>query len=304
MPEWLLLVPPGEMVLGLDGRAFRSPGPNVLQAALQERGLRLPVDENHASQIGIGRAAPAYGWITEFRVDPAGLMGRVEWTARGRAAIEALDYRYYSPAFDLDFAPDPPLIRGIDSVALTNLPNLGATAALNSRGKSMDRKRLAAELGLAETATDDECLAAVRQLQAQPDGDPPTGDGAADTDTVPRADYALMSRRAATAEAALAERDASALRAEAEAAVDAAVAAAKIMPASRDYYLSHCRDREGLNAFQKFSASAPPLLQPGANAGAAGDPPAASQALPGAEDPDARSVYGQLGIDPSGGGKG
>ena len=288
-PEWLLLVPEGEAVIGADGRMFRSPGTPALLAEQQRRGLKLPVDENHATQLSPGRPARACGWITEFRLQDGALMGRVEWTARGAAAIQARDYRYYSPAYGLERRDDfdtNPTIKGVDSVALVNMPNLGSAAALNNKESSM--KDIAKKLGLPETATEQECVAAIERVRA-----PAAADGA--QAAVPQADYELMSRRASDAEERLAQRERDDLRAAAEAAVDRAIGEGKFAPSSRDYYLGNCSTPEGLNSFKALAAAAPALFKEAP--GAAGQPPAADQpGLPLASDADAQHVYRQFGI--------
>lgn len=285
-PEWLLLVPEGEAVIGADGRMFRSPGSPALLAEHQRRGLKLPVDENHATQLSPGRPARACGWITEFRLQDGALMGRVEWTARGAAAIQARDYRYYSPAYGLEWGDGPaPTIKGVDSVALVNVPNLGSAFALNNKESSM--KDIAKKLGLPETATEQECLAAIERIAA-----PAAADGA---QAVPRADYELMSKRASDAEQGLAQRERDDLRAAAEAAVDRAIGEGKFAPSSRDYYLGNCSTPEGLNSFKALASGAPALFKEAP--GAAGQPPAADQSsLPLASDADAQHVYRQFGI--------
>jgi phage I-like protein len=55
-------------------------------------------DYEHATLTGA--EAPAAGWITRIEARGAGgIWGRVQWTPRARALIEAREYRYFSPVF-------------------------------------------------------------------------------------------------------------------------------------------------------------------------------------------------------------
>jgi phage I-like protein len=86
---------------------------------------------------------------------------------------------------------------------------------------------------------------------------------------VPRADYDVMRQRADRAELALnrieTERHTSAVNA----AIDGAVAAGKIAPASRGFYVASCQDQGGLQRFQAFVAGSPVLTAPSSVGGAA-----------------------------------
>ena len=281
-PEWLELVPAGDTVAGIDGRLFRSPGAAALLHAQRERGLRLPVDENHATQASPGRPAPAHGWIVEFREQEGALQGRVEFTERGKAALRSRDYRYFSPTYDLDWDARIPLIKGVESVGLVNIPNLGPRAALNNKESSM--KDVAKKLGLSETATEQECVAAIERMRT------------ADGQMVPKADYELMASRASTAEQQLADRDAAELRRQAEELVDGAIRDAKVAPASRDYYLSGCNSKQGVDAFREFLKTAPKVVA--TQAAAAGAQP--NDAGADRRTPEEIEVDRQLGVEPEG----
>ena len=79
------------------------------------------------------------------------------------------------------------------------------------------------------------------------------------TQFVPRADYDLATNRVTTLEAQVkAQREAEII-----AAVDAAVEAGKIAPASRDYHLAVCRADGGLEKFASFIAAAPVIAPKG-----------------------------------------
>ena len=132
------------------------------------------------------------------------------------------------------------------------------------------KKEICAALGLPETATDNEVLAAITALKTQANS-AQTVDLAA---YAPRADLAQMEARAVQAEKTLAVMNAAQLKAKATAAVEKAVADRKIAPASKDAYLAMCATEEGLSNFTKIMESSPALI-PAGTSGASGTPPAA-----------------------------
>lgn len=76
-------------------------GAREVIAAFGALGVDLPVDYHHASIDPTQRldgAAPAAGWITALRWDPArGLVASVNWTERAAGYIANREYRYHSP---------------------------------------------------------------------------------------------------------------------------------------------------------------------------------------------------------------
>ena len=162
--------------------------------------------------------------------------------------------------------------------ALTNSPNLElqnlnstqTAPADNPAKENVMKKEICAALGLPETATDNEVLAAITALKTQANS-AQTVDLAA---YAPRADLAQMEARAVQAEKTLAEMNAAQLKAKATAAVEKAVADRKIAPASKDASLAMCATEEGLSNFSKIMESSPALI-PGGASGASGTPPAA-----------------------------
>lgn len=131
-------------------------------------------------------------------------------------------------------------------------------------------KEICAALGLAETATENDVLAAITALKTQANS-AQTVDLAA---YAPRADLAQMEARAVQAEKALAEINAAQLKEKATAAVEKAVADRKIAPASKDEYIAMCSSEAELERFNLIMAKSPEIIPAGAS-GAAGTPPAA-----------------------------
>ena len=266
-PEWIELIPAGFDVQGRDGRAWINPDPESVVAATSARSLPLPLDWEHATETRApqGLDAPAAGWIEEVAVREGGsIWGRVDWTLRGRAMVEGKppEYRFVSPVFTFDATTG--VIRRLVSVGLTNTPNLLLTALNRHSGDEgtdqLNREppetplsiatRLAAALGLAATATEDEIVTDVTETRA--------ANRSVDLSSyAPRADLDAAVNRAATAEAALkAIKEADHAK-----AIDAAIAAAqdagKIIPASVDHYRAMCSVEGGLERFNNLVKTMP-----------------------------------------------
>ena len=150
-PEWLHLLPAGEAHT-VDGRGpFRVADPAALIAAsLQAAGGKLPLCENHATDLAgpKGGAAPARGWIVELQDRGAGaeggIWGRVDWTDAGRRMVAAKEYRGVSPVIAHDAAN---VVGAILRASLTNTPNLTGLVALHSQeGSRMDFRKMLLEL--------------------------------------------------------------------------------------------------------------------------------------------------------------
>lgn len=131
-PEWIELIPAGNVVAGFDGRTWRNPRPEGVIAASAVSATRpLPIDWEHATEVRgpQGLDAPAAGWIEALELRGGSVWGRVSWTETGRNQVAARQYRFVSPVFTFVRASGE-IIR-LKSVGLTNTPNLTLTA-LNS----------------------------------------------------------------------------------------------------------------------------------------------------------------------------
>lgn len=259
-PARVQLIPSGPTVFGRDGRRFvfdDQAGMDVLRA-FAERGIDLPIDWEHASQHRAprGESAPAAGWITHLTVERGDLVGDVAWTPQAAAQIGRREYRYISPVFD--FEPATGRIVRLVSAGLTNLPNLHVQA-LNQENSTVSLSAaLAAALGLpAETATEAEAVAAIGALKT----DLSTARNAEQVPSlerfVPRADYDAVLTRASNAEQQVAQIKADAIKAEAEADIDAALKTGRIAPASVEHYRALCADSEGLERFRALVKTLP-----------------------------------------------
>lgn len=249
-----------------------------------------------------GRPAPAAGWIADVRVDASGaVVADVEWTEAAKRAIEAREYRYLSPVFLHDKGTRA--VKTLLNAGLTNTPALPAMPALAARHNllieedRMEEKELrkllgladdadaeaaeaaleklreeagakalgavAARLGLAGDATEDQIVAAAKPKPEPEKDDPPDPAKVDPPDPaawVPRPEYDRLAARVNTLETARTADFAAN-------AVGEAVAAGKVAPAQREWALAYAA--QDLEGFRKFADAAPTLLQSGAQATAA-----------------------------------
>ena len=146
------------------------------------------VDADHRSTKPDGDTS-AYAWVTALKADPQqGLVGTMRFTDKGAAAVNAREYRFVSVSWYLDRDGRP---RELDSVALTNRPNLPVRPVVNREGagetqsadigetqaadggatqqRKPEMEELKTLLGLAADATDDQVAAAVKALKERLD---------------------------------------------------------------------------------------------------------------------------------------
>jgi len=285
LPSAIELIPPGDVVQGRDGRKWKKSSPQKVVLNSMSRLSRLVIDENHATDLAApkGGSSPAMGWMTNLRTGDGGsIWADVEWTKRGKEAVLNKEYSFISPVFLHD---DQSEITVVLRAGLTNSPNLQLPALNSEQGGGPDKKytevsmnkELLAALGLSETATEAEALAAVKALNAAKPGAAQTQTDTSKVDLTayaPRADLNAMEARASAAEKQLAELNAALLKKDAEAAVDEAVKNRKIAPASKAEYLALCSTKEGLESFKKIVAASPAIIGTETQA-PEGTPPAA-----------------------------
>lgn len=168
VPDWVHLLPAGE-VRTIDGRGpYRAGDFATLMSASIPAGHKLPLDENHATDLAAPRGgpAPARGWIVELEERADGVWGRVEWTGEGRRIMEDKQYRGVSPV--IAHRADG-TITAIRRASLTNTPNLTGLVTLHSQqpGPTMnaDDMEIIRKLGL-----DANAYAAERYPETPQDG--------------------------------------------------------------------------------------------------------------------------------------
>lgn len=261
VPEWIQITPKAPRLEGMDGRIWTMADPEAVVATCRANmagGRLIPIDFEHATHVkgARGERADAAGWIRELEARDGAIWGRVEWNSSGREAIATRGYRFISPGFD--FHKLTGAVRRIVSAGLTNVPNF-TMPALNREGEPQETEMDAAvlqALGLKEGASAADAVIAITKLRTDADTALNRAANPDPTQFVPRADYDLATNRVSELEAEMtAHRED-----EITAAVDAAVAAGKIAPASRDYHLAVCRTEGGLEQFQTFIGAAPVIV--------------------------------------------
>jgi phage I-like protein len=163
-PEWIQLLPAGEIRTN-DGRGpYRVGDAKALMAASLPNGGKLVLDENHSTDIAApkGQSAPARGWIVELQSRADGIWGRVEWTREGRQMVADKAYRGISPAI---LHTKGGVVSRILRASLINTPNLIGMASLHQEGHAnMDlMEKLRELLGLASDASEEAILAALAE---------------------------------------------------------------------------------------------------------------------------------------------
>lgn len=273
-PEWIEVLPAGDVVTGRDGRSWKKPSAEAIVSRTRSLGRDIPVDIEHATELKApkGEPAPAVGWSSELQVrDGGSIWMRVQWNDTGKQAVASRAYRYISPVFTYHL--DTQEIVAITSVGLTNQPNLFITA-LNRAQQTLEEnpvetflKALCAALGITvddfnKKENQDKLLAALNQMK----GDLQTALNRAEHPSlekfVPRADYDTALKRATNAEEKLAQIEKSSLDSKIDTAINAALAAGKITPATVDYHKAQCAQEGGLERFEAFVAAAPVIGNP------------------------------------------
>ena len=258
--EWIEVVPQG-VILGRDGRRFKNPSPDIIVERFNEARASLPIDIEHATELKApqGEPAPAVGWIETMEVRNGAVWAKVSWSPTAIDLIMNRKYRYYSPVFLLEKNSNKVL--RLLSVGLTNRPNL-YVRALSTEGETMEfLNQVRQAAGLPETATEAETLSKITALAADLQAALNREQAPDLSQFVPRADFDLMSQRAMNAEDALADEKRRQLEALADQAIQAALAAAKITPATQEFYKRMCNTEAGLSSFREFVAAAPVLTK-------------------------------------------
>ena len=263
VPEWAELIPPGQLVLGIDGRNWIMPDARKVadasNAYVKEEGRGAVLDEEHKTQLR-EFGGPAFGWFEEYRLNAAGgIEGRIDWTDLGKDAVQKRHYRFISVVFDYDL--DTLEIIQVVGGGLTNKNNL-RVSALNTKNpteENMDPKLMAA-LGLTPTGDQVSDLAAALNAIQQLKTDHSTALNA-QKDLVPRADLQTALNARDDLQQKLDKIESDAFGAKVETALNAAVKAGKITPATREYHKGTIKDAEALNAFESTYGKAPAIIK-------------------------------------------
>jgi phage I-like protein len=311
-PEWLQLVPAGTFS-GEDGRGpFVNDRPEDVVALFAREGRKLPVDENHSTELAprTGAPSPARGWIVAMEVRDGSIWGRVEWNEAGAAMMADNAYGFLSPVF-LHPAKPPYRVTKLTSVALTNNPNLTQLKSLHAQQETEMLEQLRKLLGLPETADEATVMAAAASMHSAFASQAALMTAIATAAGQPAAtgDALVSAVQAAVAKPANAEGEIAALKGEVKAlhnqlsayvsttsqdkaatVIDQAIKDGKVIPVLRDHYIArHVKDAADVE--REIS------MLPSLHAGGLGNrqPP-----KPGAEpDADEMAVAAMMGVDPA-----
>lgn len=165
VPEWVHLLPAAQgEIRTFDGRGpYRVTDPAaIIELSMTADGrdkAGLIFDENHSTDLAApqGGASPSRGDIVAMEARADGIWGKVDWNSAGRALLADRAYRGISPVIMHDAAG---VVTRILRASLVNYPNLRGLSALHQE-TPMNWAKVAKALGLAETATEDDILAAI-----------------------------------------------------------------------------------------------------------------------------------------------
>ncbi|WP_435640323.1 phage protease [Micavibrio aeruginosavorus] len=298
---WIQLFPAGRFT-GYDGRGpFELKNPAAVIAASIRPKTDLFIDRDHQTVfMPRGTEITAAGWIKKMEAREDGVWAFVEWTEKATAQLAAKEYRYISPVFKTN--PATGEVLQIMHASLTCFPCLEMTAVASAdihrsqttqsqeEMKPMDEfvKKLAALLGLAETATGDEVVAALTErLQNLNAASAEVSDirktlkldAKADAKTVLETMSALIevgqSKKPDASEyvpmsvfndlkGELAHLKKSQSDRDATEAVDAAMKAGKVSPGQKAWAMEYAS--ANLTGFHKYIETAPVIVAPGSSA--------------------------------------
>ena len=256
-----------------EGWLLDDAGAARLVAAANARASDYAIDYEHQTLLAAtnGKPAPAAGWFKALEWRPGdGLYATdVRWTAQAAAHIAANEYRYLSPMFA--YAADGRVI-ALAPAALTNNPGLDGLTDLSTAALAAlfdqevePMKALLKALGLPETATEAEALAALAALRsehtanlaalsAKVDAPDPARFVAVATLTALQGELAATKTELATLKATLADGEVGQV-------VTEALAAGKLTPATEAW--ARELGKSNLAALKSFVAAAPAVVKPG-----------------------------------------
>jgi phage I-like protein len=170
VPEWVHLLPSGDadgIATGDKRGPYFVKDAKLLIAASFAQSDRLPIDENHSTDLAApkGQPSPARGWIVKMEARDDGIWGQVEWNDAGKELVSTQAYRALSPVIVHD---DKKVIKGILRASLVNRPNLRGLTALNMESDMTLEEfmaELAKSLGLKDGAGAEDITGAIAALK-------------------------------------------------------------------------------------------------------------------------------------------
>ena len=139
----------------------------------KDRKLDLVIDYEHQTLQDV--QAPAAGWIKDIYQEGKAIVGKVEWTPKGREYIANKEYRYLSPVVLVRKSDNKAVV--LHSAALTNTPAInGMFPIVNSddlggfviegekKENMMELNKLIKLLGLPESASEEDVTGKITEL--------------------------------------------------------------------------------------------------------------------------------------------
>lgn len=250
-------------------------GMEAIIADFEAKKNDIVIDYEH--QTLSGGEAPAAGWIKKLvNKGKEGLWAVVEWTDRAKEYLKNREYRYLSPVF-LNRLSDG-RVTGLVNAGLTNAPAIDGMVPIVNKTRGGDThpgskdkhpskkkeetvmKKLFAVLGLTETATEDDAIAAVNALKADAESivaNKAVFEALGVDASAPESEVVgvITALKASHSRVETATQEADALRQtlqerDADDAVLFAMNAGKITPAERDWARDYAmRDLEGFKTY-------------------------------------------------------
>jgi phage I-like protein len=290
--KWVRLIPPGQFTCN-DGRGpFRNGDPQAVIAASKTwlNGLEAPGDYNHATEYKdqTGSDARASGWVKDWRVVDGAIEALVEWTKNAAAAIAGKEFRYVSPVFDA-LKSNGEVYR-IKRFALTNTPAIDELPAIAASRRTETEesnvsKLIAQALGLPETASETEMVAAASNLRKNYDGVIASAGAAASASVetivaairekpdaskwIAASEYQRVSGELTTVTASRDELQKKLAGDEVETVFAAAMAEGKVTKGQQKYWTETCAAVGSAEPLKKFLETAVVIVKPGEETGTA-----------------------------------
>ena len=152
----------------LDRAAFE----RILNAWQAKGAPELLVDADHDSANG--GSTRAYAWAANLRIESDGLYADFKFTDEGAKVINDREYRFVSPVFSLYEDGE---IASLESIALTNRPNLPVSCVLNRESAGVvtvedtkekpNMEKILSALGLGPDASEDDAVAAIETMKTK-----------------------------------------------------------------------------------------------------------------------------------------
>jgi phage I-like protein len=264
---------------------------NALMSNAAASKTDFPIDYNHASLDArkTGAAAPAAGWVDHASLEarPDGLYGRVQWNAAAVNHLTEREFRYTSPVFT--FNPKTGKTLAYKGSGLTHYPNLGdltpvaneqednpmdeiieeirealnLPTASNAAEIKIELDKLFSRVGTLAANSDSKLIDQVGLIEARIEAAETKADKAVAANSqadpaqfVPRAEFDRV-------DSALKKITTTQENQRVETAVNAALEAGKIAPASLDWAKDLCRSNP--SSFDQFVANTAQVIPMGEN---------------------------------------